>query len=713
MPGLLCHNYDPMQHIRVLPTLPSLLENPGQPFIHRDISWLQFNERVLDEAREISGNPLLERLKFLAITATNLDEFFMIRFAALSKRLKSATKHKSADMIVAKRLQIIHDSLLENVAKFGVKQIEVFDHLVAEMADAGVELVKSSAASPETMRLGKGVFESQVLPKLSPPETFEMAKLGLLENLKTAAIFPEGLWFRVTRTLPLVYSTRDEGGKLYFFFLDDLLINFLGPTFGLKSEPALLRLTRDADFTADIGDADPSTIPDVVKSGLGTREKGVPVRVQYSGEVLTDFLEHVSTALRLSPGQILPAPVSLCLAGLWTVYNHKAPELLADRAGLRYSSLVPQIPAEFYDAETMFRSLRQHDFLLHHPYDTFEAYIEWIRRSAEDPHVQTIEMTIYRMDKASPLIEALRTAARTKKVRVIIELRARFDEFNNLRLADELRKEGVEVSFGFGKLKLHAKFTLITRLENGITRRYTHLSTGNYNAATARVYTDMAILTANNDIGNDARHFFDCAFQGKVPSRFKTLVSAPTRLHQRLLNHIRAETEAAKRGEKTRIVAKVNALVDQNVVEALYEASRAGVAVDLIVRGACSLVPGVAGISENIRVISVVDRFLEHSRIYYFESEGAMYLSSADWMPRNFFSRLEIAFPILDQRIFSFVRDIVIPTYLSDNAKARELTPQGTWKRRPARKGKASVRSQSVFENLAAGKYRGTPLLNV
>jgi len=702
-----------MQQFRVLPTLPSLLVSPGIPLIHRDISWLQFNERVLDEAREHSGNPLLERLKFLAITASNLDEFFMIRFAALSKSLRNATKLKSADMIHGKRLRQIHDSLLENVAKFGVKQIEVLDALHAELADAGIDLVRNSANTPETMRLGKSVFESQILSKLSPPETFELPKLGLLENLKTAAIFPEGLWFRISRTLPLLYPARDESGRLYFFFLDDLLLNFLGPTFGLPNTPALIRLTRNADFTADIGDADPSSIPDVVKSGLGKREKGVPVRLQYSGEVMTDFLEHVSTSLRLSPGQILPAPNTLCLQGLWALYNHQAPELLSERQGMRYTNLSVELPPEFETATRMFATLRDHDFLLHHPYDTFETYIEWIRKSAQDPDVEMIEMTIYRMDRTSPLIEVLKSAAKHKKVKVIIELRARFDEFNNLRLADELRKEGVEVAFGFGKLKLHAKITLVSRKENGIMRLYTHLSTGNYNATTARAYTDMAVLTSHPEIGADARHFFDAAFQGRVPNRFKRLVSAPTRMHQRLLNHIHAETEAARRGEKTRIVAKVNALVDDVVVQALYEASAAGVQVDLIVRGACSLVPGVGGLSDNIRVISVVDRFLEHSRIYYFESEGAMYLSSADWMPRNFFSRLEIAFPILDQRIFSFIRDIVIPTYLSDTSKARELTPQGTWRRLATRKGKPTVRSQKVFENLAQGRYKGTPLLHV
>jgi polyphosphate kinase len=324
-----------------------------------------------------------------------------------------------------------------------------------------------------------------------------------------------------------------------------------------------------------------------------------------------------------------------------------------------------------------------------------------------------IEQTVYRMDAVSPVIKALKKAASKKIVRVIIELRARFDELNNLRLADELRSAGVEVAFGFGRLKLHAKVALITRKVDGQTRLYTHLSTGNYNAATSRQYTDLAILTANQEMGRDARHFFDKVWNAEVPNSFKQLVSAPSRLHRKLIQLIEAETEAARKGQKGRIVAKVNALVDKAVIEKLYQASTAGVQVDLIVRGACSLVPGVQGLSENIRVISVVDRFLEHSRLYYFQSSQVMYLSSADWMPRNFFSRLELAFPILDPLIYRYIVEILIPTYLSDTAKAKELTPIGTWKKRaPVRvKGqRGSIRSQFVFALLAENDYRGTPL---
>jgi polyphosphate kinase len=327
------------------------------------------------------------------------------------------------------------------------------------------------------------------------------------------------------------------------------------------------------------------------------------------------------------------------------------------------------------------------------------------------------------MDALSAVIEALKGAAATKRIRVIIELRARFDELNNLILAEELRKAGVDVAFGFGQMKLHAKIALVTRNEPEGPRLYTHLSTGNYNSTTARQYTDLAILTASQDVGADARLFFDSVWRGEVPTAFKQLVSAPAKLHRRLINHIDAETEAAKQGKKARIVAKVNALVDDVVVEQLYKASQAGVQVDLIVRGACSLIPGVPGLSENIRVISVVDRYLEHSRIYFFENSKSLYLSSADWMPRNFFSRLEIAFPIIDPHLYEYISQVVIPLYLADTVKAKELTPQGTWKKRSlsslnaqtskvaeAMFGRKPVRSQFLLEELAVREYAGTPL---
>jgi polyphosphate kinase len=390
---------------------------------------------------------------------------------------------------------------------------------------------------------------------------------------------------------------------------------------------------------------------------------------------------------------------------------------------MTYQPLQAGIPKRLREPARIFDEIREADLLLHHPYDSFDGFVAWIQAACADPNVSMIEQTVYRMDALSPTMDALKSAAaQGKKIRVIIELRARFDELNNLLLAEELRKAGAEVAFGFGTLKLHAKVVLVTRTEGDTQRLYTHLSTGNYNATTARQYTDLAILTANQEIGADARHFFDEVMNGRIPTNFKQLVSAPAKLHRRLLNLIDAETQAAKSGKRARIVAKVNALVDASVINQLYMASQAGVQVDLIVRGACSLIPGVAGLSDNIRVVSVVDRFLEHSRIYYFESSKALYLSSADWMPRNFFSRLEIAFPVLDPKLYDYISKVVIPAYLADTVKAKELTPQGTWKKRTISSlspiselaqslfGKKAVRSQFLFEELALREYKGTPL---
>lgn len=698
-----------MEQMRHLPTLPSLLSAPGKPFIQRDISWLQFNERVLDEARESSGNPLLERLKFLAITSSNLDEFFMIRFASLNAKFRSLQRGNKDDAEIA-RLEYIRAEIQESVAKFGAKQLEVFDLLQEELARVGIHIVRRSLEQEHTTELGRKVFETSVLPMLSSPETFEVGAIASLQNLKLAVIFPGELCFRVSRKVANMFSTVDASGETYFFFLDDLLESFVGPSFGLKSRASVIRITRDGDITVDLEEEDSESVPDIVLSQLGTRELGNPVRMQYRGRASDDLLGGLAAVLKLNPEQVFPAPVSLVLQSLWTVVRESPRELKGTL--LQHPALPSMLPPSFGQGYEIFEKLKTQDYLLHHPYDSFDAYVEWVKVAANDPAVVQIEQTIYRMDKSSPILDALKQAAKTKKVRVIVELRARFDEIHNLSVADELRRAGVEVAYGFGKLKLHAKVTLITRQEPGGDRLYTHLSTGNYNAATARIYTDLAVLTSNPEVGKDARTFFDAAFEGDIPTGFNHLLSAPTRMHRKLLSLIEGETQSALAGKRARIVAKVNALVDEAVVEALYRASQAGVEVKLIVRGACSLIPGVTGLSENIQVISVVDRFLEHSRIYFFESAGVMYLSSADWMPRNFFSRLELAFPILDPRLYAYISEVLLPTYLLDSAKARELTPQGTWKRRARARGRSAekTRAQFVFVKLAEKNYAGTPL---
>lgn len=699
---------------RILPTLPSLLNGPGQPLLHRDLSWLQFNDRVLAEARA-ETNPLLERAKFLGITASNLDEFFMIRFASLQRRIAVAVRRNEPerDHLLAVRRQI-----LETVAKFVARQTEALELLQAQLDAEGVRLVFSAPEGSPAHELGRRVFDELVFPKLAPRYNFTFPNLRSLPNLWTTAAFQTGMWFELPRSLPAVIPAPDSTGSVFVFFLDDLIATHLGRSLKTVGRPGFLRVTRDGDFNIDLSEEDPESVPDLVRSGVGARDLGRPVRLQYLGDVSPKILSRSVTRMKFAPGQIIPAPHSLYLHGLSTIAQEVV-GLLRKKAPLTYPPLGSFVPG----TSGVFERTRRRDILLHHPYDSYDTFVNWLRLACEDPAVERIEQTVYRIDRMSPELEALKAAAKKKVVRVIIEPRARFDELNNLRLAEELAAAGAEVGFGFGRLKLHAKMALVTRREGDQVRLYTHLSTGNYNAATARQYEDLAILTAHPGIGQDARKFFDSVWQGKVPDGFKHLVPAPGLLRRRLLALIRQETDAARQGLPARIVAKVNALVDPVVIHHLYAASQAGVGVDLVVRGACSLIPGVAGLSERIRVISVVDRFLEHSRIYYFGHSKALYFSSADWMPRNFFSRLELAFPILDPHLHRFVEEVVLPAYLGDTVKARELTPQGTWKKRaaPATRaalhlgsnpifGHAPIRSQFFFESLAAQAYKGTPL---
>lgn len=693
--------------IKLLPTLPSLLSNPGIPLIHRDLSWLQFNERVLEQARPTSQNLPLERVKFLAISSSNLDEFFMIRMASL---FRDILLHRN-DPLRLEHLIRMRDVILENVAKFGARQAEILDLLSAELAAHGIHVVADPTESEQTLELAKRLFEEQILPQLPPPETFTPQKLAQIDNLQSAALLPDGLWLRVPTTLPLLVSGKRPGDEsIYFFFTDSLISTLLARTF--KTDPLpVIRITRDADVTTDMIVEGTEPTPDVVRRCLNSRQQGRPVRLQYIGSPTSEFLSQSLTTLNLISSQVVQSTAgTLSIHGLWSVLE-TVPKQAKQRAEqLRYAPLQSYMPGIFQRPESLFEKIRERDFLLHHPYDSFEAFMTWIRTACKDPKVQSVQLTVYRMGPLSPLLPVLKEAAKTKQVQVLIELRARFDESNNLANAEELSQAGVKVSFGFGRLKLHAKVALVTRLEEDGIRHYTHLSTGNYNAKTAQQYTDLALLTSNPEIGHDAQKFFEAVAKGEIPQGFKHLLLAPTNLHRRLLSLIEAEIRSAMRGEPARIVAKVNALVDESVIASLYRASQLGVKVELIVRGACSLIPGVNGLSSNIKVISIIDRFLEHSRLYYFEGSRTMYLSSADWMPRNFFRRLEIAFPILDSRLFRFVEQVIIPTYLADTVKARELTAQGTWKKRISKRDKP-VRAQFVFTEFAAHGYQDTPLV--
>lgn len=692
-----------------------LVSDPQCPIVHRDLSWTLFNQRVLQEARD-PGNPPLERLKFLAITASNLDEFFMIRFASVGRNME---RNLSKDTQEAKRFELIGQNILNSVRDFGDEQAEVFAALKLALEEHGVRLVRSPVPGTEDYDRAKEVFEKELLPRLPAPEPFTPAQATQLQNLDMAALISDNLWFRIPRSLPAVLHHHDDAANVTrYFMLDDLLQNFLPSALQSAAVPLLVRVTRDGDIPLDLEEGDPESIPDAIRTGLKRRDGGRPMRLQVLAgpdgahpKSPFEAIDGIARTLKVPLEQILPEKVSLLLHGLWTVVHDTQTRRGEKQPGLTHPPLKGFVPETLAVKDpSLFEKLKARDILLHHPYDSFDSYVSWIQTACEDPQVTMIEQTVYRMDTISPLMDALKAAAHKKRIRVVIELRARFDEFNNLKLTEDLRQAGAEVAFGFGKLKLHAKVALITRMENSVERRYTHLSTGNYKASTAKQYTDMAVFTSHEGVGADARRFFDAVWESKVPGQFQYLVHAPARLHRRLLAHIKAETQAARKGKPARIFAKVNALIDEAVVKQLYEASQAGVQIDLVVRGACSLVPGIKGLSENIRVRSIIDRFLEHSRLYYFESSGAIYLSSADWMPRNFFSRLELAFPVLSARLHNYIRDVVIPIYLQDNVRAWHLDERGQWSRPAAAAGVAAHRAQFAFAQLAARSYEGTVL---
>ncbi len=703
----------------LLPTLPSLLAHPGEPFLHRDLSWVQFNERVLSQARS-SRNPLLERVRFLGITASTLDEFFQIRFPSL---LRSGGTTRLGPAHAGDPQERVRGALLEAVARFHVRKAETFEILGSELVPFGIHLIRGTNAGDPGHPLGASVFEEHVLPALAPLDNFSAAQLRNLENLQLACVFPGGVWLAPPRSLPPIHVVA-KGDAIHIFFLDHLLASHLGPALRVEGRPALLRLTRDGDFTVDFHEEDSASIPDRVLSIVKQRERGRMVRLQISPDAPPALLAEALAALHLPRGACFAVRDSLVLHGLKEV-PHRMPESRRADPKLFHPPLQAFVPAAVRTPSAILDLLARQDLLLHHPYDSFDAFLNFIRAACDDPAVTRIEQTIYRTDADAAVFEAIKAAAGRKKMRVIIEPRARFDELNNLRLTAELRKAGVEVGFGFGRLKLHAKIALVTRRDPAGERQYTHLSTGNYNTITARQYEDLALLTSHPEIGRDARYFFDSVWAGRIPGRFRLLLSAPASLHRRLTALIETEIQAAREKRPARIFAKLNGLVDETIIRQLYRASQAGVRVDLVVRGACSLIPGVRGLSENIRVIGLVDRWLEHSRIYAFAAAKATYLSSADWMPRNFFSRLEVAFPVLDENLRRYLEEVVIGAYLSDTVKARELTPEGTWKKRTeaslhaapppealagTRFDDRGMRCQFFFEDLAAKGYRGTPL---
>jgi polyphosphate kinase len=668
-------------------------------FINRELSWLAFNERVLEEAATRT-TPLLERVKFASITASNLDEFFMVRVAGLKHEHSEgdfepdlagltpveqlAAIAQRAHVLVADLFRLITADLLPALADHGIRVTTV-----AELADAQRAAVSS-------------YFRDEVLPALTPLAIDVSRPFPMLSSLSLniAVWLPPAAGadrrrlgiVQVPARLPrLVRVTAPSG--FAFVFLEDVIRTHLDLLFPGQQmlEAAVIRLTRDAEIELD--DEGGRSYLEVVEDELRRRRRSDVVRLEIEAAATDELLDVLVDQVRVDPDDIYRIPGPLDLRALGALLE------LPDLDELRDPPWRPVDVLDDDEKANIFAVLDQRDVLLHHPYDSFDPVVALVVGAAEDPDVVAIKQTLYRTSGDSPIIEALREAAdQGKQVTVLVELLARFDEERNLRWVRTLEEAGAHVIYGIQGYKTHAKICLIVKRTPKGIRRYVHLGTGNYNDRTARLYTDFGLMTASPVFAEDASAFFSALTGYSDPPHMRKLVMAPTELRARLLKWIARERRRAEAGQPAEIRAKLNALIDKDIIEALYAASRAGVRVLLNVRGICALKPRLKGVSETIEVVSIVDRFLEHSRIYYFRNAGEdeVYLSSADWMTRNLDRRIELMFPIEDESCRAKVLH-ALDAMFRDNVKARELGPDGVYRRKKRERGEEAFRAQQYL----------------
>ncbi|HLX42345.1 MAG TPA: polyphosphate kinase 1 [Bryobacteraceae bacterium] len=676
---------------QVLESVASL--NDPSLYLDREISLLAFQRRVLEEAQD-SANPLLERVKFLSILFSNLDEFFMVRVAVLKQ--KAATN--TLDGCVAEQLEHIR----ADVKRLMDDAYLIWREIAAALESAGIGLRDYSQLTNRERSAMEAYFRQVVYPVLTPL-AFDPGRpfphiSNLSLNLAVAVRDTKGVErfarVKIPDTLPqLVPVEPSAAGRPVFVWLEQLIIQNLPALFpGLDIIEAYpFRVTRDAEV--EIQELESDDLLETIEEAVWARRFRAVVRLQVSREIPEHILETLIANLELDRRDVYPVDGPLDLGRLRQI-------LSLDRPDLKDTPLLPYTPPELNPKaeEDIFAVLRRDDLLLHHPYDSFQPVVEFLRRAAVDPDVLAIKITLYRVGRNSPVVESLLSAIENgKQVAVLVELKARFDEESNIEWARALEAAGVHVVYGLVGLKVHSKVALVVRREGENIRRYVHLGTGNYNPTTARLYTDLSFFTADEQIGADVTDLFNYVTGYSAKNDFHKLLVAPINLRQRLEALIRREIEHASKGEHAQIIFKMNALEDPGMIRLLYEASQAGVRVDLLVRGICCLRPGIAGISENIRVTSIVGRFLEHSRIYYFANSGReeIFLGSADLMGRNLNHRVELLFPVEDKRLLKRLREDILQTYLADNRNARNMLPDGTfsWDRSTT----AAVDSQGHF----------------
>lgn len=679
---------------------------PGH-FLNRELSWLEFNRRVLGEATD-PKNPLLERVKFFCITNSNLDEFFEVRVAGLKQQVESHVVERSTDGLTAgETLQAV----TQRVRQMVDEQYRCWrNELRPALARNGIRFLSIEELSGADRDWLEVFYRSEVRPVLTPlaidpahpfPQLLNKSLniIVRLEVMTAGQTMKHLAVVQVPRVLPRLVKLPRDRDKQDYVFLAHLIGHFLSDLFPGTTIVGYwqFRVTRNSELYIEEEEA--SNLLKAVEAELHNRRRGDAVRLEVERDCPADIRKALLGTFRLSGEDLYVTDGPLNPTRLMAIYEgDHSPEL-------RQEPFTAPIAASLRDQKDLFAAIRQQDILLHHPYESFESVVEFVEKAAADPRVLAIKQTLYRTGGDSRIVGALIEAARSgKQVTAVVELRARFDEANNIQWARQLEDSGVHVVYGLVGYKIHAKMCLVVRREESQLRRYVHLATGNYNPQTARQYTDLSYFTCRPAFGEDATNLFNlltgiCQFQ---PMR--KLSVAPFDLHTRLVDLIRREAEQARAGLPARIVARMNSLVDENVIEALYQASEAGVKIDLLVRGICCLRPGVEGLSSNIQVRSIVDRFLEHSRVWWFQNacHPEAHVSSADWMPRNFFRRIEVGFPIEDGRIADRLISEILGISFADNMKAHELRADGSYRRVKGGKEETARRSQKEFMQLAA-----------
>jgi polyphosphate kinase len=684
-------------------------EIPEQLYLNRELGQLAFNRRVLAQAASRT-TPLLERLRFLCILSANLDEFFEIRVSGLQAEIEAGTPVTGPDRMDAQQVfkQVAKEAHEQVAEQYALLNQEILPGLTAE----GIRFLRRADFTPTQAKWVDDYFFREVMPVLTPigldpahpfPRVLNKS-LNFAVELEGKDAFGRNSGIAIVqapRVLPRVIRLPREisGAEYDFVFLSSILHEHVAELFaGMKMVDCYqFRVTRNSELFVD--EEEVVDLRTALRGELPHRQFGDEVRLEVAENCPAQITDYLLAQFNLGEEDLYRVEGPVNLVRLMNVPDW------VERPDLKFPGFRPGLPSQLSRSGDMFSAIREGDILLHHPFQSFQPVIAFLEQAARDPAVVAIKMTIYRTGAESELMEILLGAARSgKEVTVVLELLARFDEETNINWAQRLEEAGAHVVYGVVGHKTHGKMLMVVRREEGL-RRYVHLSTGNYHPRTTKLYTDWGLFTASEEIGADVNDIFIQLTGLGRATKLKHLWQAPFTLHKQILRAIQGEADHARNGGKGRIIAKMNALLEPETIAALYEASKAGVEIDLIVRGVCALKPGIPGISENIRVCSVVGRFLEHSRVFYFHNGGVedVYLSSADWMDRNFFRRVELCFPVIEPKLKKRVINEGLKPYLDDNSQAWEMDQDGQYQLKSARRAKPQVAQETLLETLARG----------